>query len=115
MRPKLTKFLERPLGKLIVIEAIIFGIVGILSVILGFTYSSGLMLVGAAIFVLRFTGGSSAPHFSRGALSYELQNQHLRELKDINQMKRRFDFTNDLLIIGAIPLVIGVILSLLRF
>jgi hypothetical protein len=109
-----TQFLKQPLVKLLVIEMVIFGIIALLAVALDFTYSTGLMLVGAGLWLIRFSGGSSAPSFSRGAFTYELQHQYLKDLKNPEIIKQRFEFMNDLLIIGTFPLVIGIILSLLR-
>jgi hypothetical protein len=114
MRQKIVQFLQRPVAKLLVIELLIFGVFGLLSFSIGFTYSTGLMLVGAGLWLIRFSGGSTAPNFSRGAFSYELQHQYLKDMKNPQHMQRRFEFMNDLLIIGAFPLVIGIILSLFR-
>jgi hypothetical protein len=74
------------------------------------------MILGAIIIVLRFTAsGTSAPGLARGAFKYELYSEHIRELKDPTQMKRRFALMSDLLIVGFVPLAIGVVFSLLHY
>jgi hypothetical protein len=116
MRNKFNQFVAHPLGKLFLIEVVILGIVGLLSIVMSFTYSTGLMLIGAGILFLRFTAsGTSAPGLTRGPFAYELYSQQIRESKDPNQIKQRFALMSDLLIIGFIPLAVGVVLSLLRY
>jgi hypothetical protein len=109
-----TQLLKQPLVKLLVIEVVIFGIIALLAVSLQFTYSTGLIMIGLAILLIRFSGASSSTTFAKSAFSYELQNQYLKDVRNPQLAHERLQALNDFLIIGLIPLVGGVILSLVR-
>jgi uncharacterized membrane protein len=108
------QFLKSSAGKLLIIEVIIFGVVGLVALLTQANYGVALIVAGAGIWFVNFTTASGAPRLSRGAFSHGLEQQFLDDFKDTGAMKKRFEFINDILLIGAIPLIAGMILSLLR-
>jgi hypothetical protein len=98
-----------PLSRLIVFEIIIFGVVGLVCSIIRFDYSMGLALAGAALLAMRIRTTPNA--YSGGAGIEKLERQYIQDVNNPSLMRRGYDFISDLLIVGLIPLVVGIVLA----
>lgn len=94
------------------IELAIFGIVGLLALLFHFSYGTGLLIVGALLLLMRF---SSTPrnNMAMGTGSYTMERQILKDIQNPGLNQRAFAMMNDMLIIALLPLIIGVIVSLI--
>lgn len=108
------QFLKSPAGKLLIVELIIFGVVGLVAGLTRANYGLALIVAGVGIWFINFTTASGAPRLANSEISHGLEQQFLDEIKNTPRYGKRFEFLNDILMIGAIPLAAGIILSLLR-
>ncbi len=116
MDSRITQFLQRPLGKLIAFEVFIFIMVAIVSLIFRFPYSLGLIGAGAITMGMWFATTSRSPYYLNAPARYhEAQTEYIREVKDPSRMKKRFALQAELILISAIPLVAGGLLSALGY
>jgi hypothetical protein len=98
-----------PLSRLIVFEIIIFGVVGLVCSIIRFDYSMGLAIVGAALLAMRFR---TTPNLYTGGIGNErLERGFIRDANNPTLMQRGYDFIGDLLVVGLIPLIVGIVLA----
>src|SRR5215207_2182753 len=98
-----------PLSRLIVFEIIIFGVVGLVCSLIRFDYSMGLALVGAALLAMRIRTTPNA--YSGGAGIEKLERQYVQDVNNPSLMRRGYDFISDLLVVGLIPLIVGIVLA----
>jgi hypothetical protein len=94
------------------IQAVIFGGVGLVSLAAGWDYSMALAGAGAVIMVLRLFGGT--PRVYNRHLGVEtLERYSMRETRDLNTARRGRALMNDLFFIGIVPFVAGIALAFL--
>jgi hypothetical protein len=101
--------LQHPLVRFVVVEAAIFGIIGLLCLALKWDYSIALALAGAAIMALRI--GSAPRTYDRNVGIYAYERQFIRDARDIGMIHRMQQFSSDLFVIGIVPLVAGIVLA----
>lgn len=104
----------RLLRRLIIVEGVLFVIVGLVCFLTGFHYGAGLSLAGCLIIVLGFTGSSSASRLNNPAMgSNTMEQQMMRDFRDAKQIARTHGLMNDILLIGVVPVLTGVIVMML--
>jgi hypothetical protein len=94
------------------IEVAIFGIVGVIALLFHFNYGTGLVVVGALTMLLRFSA-TPRNNLPMATGSYTMEKQVLKDVQDTRQMRRTYELFNDLFVVGAVPLVIGIVLSVI--
>lgn len=104
----------RLLRRLIIVEGILFMIVGLVCFLTGFHYGVGLALAGCLIIVLGFTGSSSASRLSNPTMgSNTMEQQMMRDFRDAKQIGRTQGLMNDILLIGSVPILLGFVFMML--
>ncbi len=109
MVKKLSELLRNRVIRFIVIEGLIFAGVGVLSLASGISFNMGLTIVGVAILVLQFSGGRYRVD-SRGMGSYALEKQYLKDVQN-QSAQRASQLVGEFMVIGLVPLVIGILLA----
>jgi hypothetical protein len=111
MVTKFSALLQNRIIRLFVIESLLFAVIGVFSLMTGLQFSLGLLGVGAIILVLQFSGGRQ--RFSSRAIgSYMLEKQYLQDIQN-EPVQRTTTLVNEFLLIGVIPLVIGLLLEVI--
>jgi len=101
--------------RLLLIEIVVFGFTALGSWALGIPFSSGLFLVGSILIVMAFTGSSSASRLQGvGNIgSNTMEDQLVRDVKDAEQIGRIQRMVTDVIAIGGIPILVGVVIAML--
>ena len=100
--------------RVLLVEVVLFGIVGLFCLLTGFKYGVALVLSGALVMVPGFMGSSSASRLEGyGIGSNTLEQQMVRDLSDYEQINRTHAMFNDVIILCGIPMLSGILLLVL--
>lgn len=105
------KFLRR----LLIVETVLFGIVAVISMVTKVPFGAALILAGFGLIVLGFMGSSSGGRLKslHGLGSNTMEDQMVQDFNDYEQISRTQGMLNDLIMISAVPVLLGIVILVL--
>lgn len=105
-------FSKKFLRRLLIVEAILFGIIGIISLVTKAPFGAALILAGFGLIILGFMGSSSGARLKslHGLGSNTMENQMMQDFNDYDQISRTQGMLNDLIVISAVPIAMGILI-----
>jgi hypothetical protein len=100
MFKKLREYFRLFLGRFLAIEAALFGIVGLISLLFHFNYGTALVVIGAITLILRFSA-TSRNNLTMATGNSAMEKQILKDIQDTGQIRRAYGLFNDLFVIGC--------------